>query len=198
MEMPDWLSGVTPAETSSGSAAAIPGEPAAGASESLTPGELPSWVQAMRPVESVIAETAGEVDDEQFVESQGPLAGFQNVLPFVPGLIAIRRPAAYSSKFQVNTGQQNNAALLEGLLSSESDAAKVKHRSRLHYNRFLRWMIALLLIVLVAIPIVLGSTLTPVNSLYPPELLAANEVINSLALQPECAGGVRLRTGLLR
>lgn len=183
MEMPDWLSGVTPSETAT-AAAQIPGEPAAGASESLSPSELPAWVRAMRPVESVIAETTGEMDDEQFVESQGPLAGFQNVLPFVPGLITIRRPAAYSSKLQVNTGQQNNAALLEGLLSSESDAAKVKHRSRLHYNKFLRWMIALVLIILVAIPIVLGSTLTPVNALYPPELLAANEVITALPSTP--------------
>jgi hypothetical protein len=183
MEMPDWLSGVTPAETAT-AAAALPGEPTAGGSESLTPGELPAWVQAMRPVEAVIAETAGDVDDEQFVESQGPLAGFQNVLPFVPGLIAIRRPGVYSSKLQVNAGQQNNAALLEGLLSTESDAAKVKHKSHLHYNKFLRWMIASLLIILVAIPIVLRSTLTPINNLYPPELLAANEVIKSLPSNP--------------
>ena len=183
MEMPDWLSGVTPAETAA-TVAALPGGPAAGGSESLTPGELPAWVQAMRPVEAVIAETAGDVDDDQFVESQGPLAGFQNVLPFVPGLIAIRRPGVYSSKLQVNAGQQNNAALLEGLLSTESDAVKVKHKSGLHYNKFLRWMIALLLILLVAIPIVLGSTLTPINDLYPPELLAANEVIKALPSNP--------------
>jgi hypothetical protein len=183
MEMPDWLSGVTPAEPAV-TATALPGGPAAGGSESLTPGELPAWVQAMRPVEAVIAETAGDVDDEQFVESQGPLAGFQNVLPFVPGLIAIRRPGVYSSKLQVNAGQQNNAALLEGLLSTESDAAKVKHKSGLHYNKFLRWMIALLLILLVAIPVVLGSTLTPINNLYPPELLAANEVIKALPSNP--------------
>ena len=134
----------------------------------------------MRPVEAVIAETGGDVEDEQFVESQGPLAGFQNVLPFIPGLIAIRRPSTYSSKLQVNSGQQTNAALLEGLLSSESDAARVKHVSGLHYNKFLRWMIALLLIILVAIPIVLGSHLTPVNSTYPRELVAANTVINAL------------------
>jgi hypothetical protein len=179
MEMPDWLSGMTPANAD---AAAVPaqGGPAISGTDSLTPGELPSWVQAMRPVEAVIAETAGDVDDEQFVESQGPLAGFQNVLPFVPGLIAIRRPAVYSSKLQVNSGQQNNAALLEGLLTSESQAAKIKHVSGLHYIKFLRWMIALLLIVLVAIPIVLGTQLTPVNTLYPRELLAANEVIKAL------------------
>jgi len=179
MEMPDWLSGVKPAEADRPVTLAQ-GESAAGGSESLTPGELPSWVQAMRPVEAVIAETGGDVEDEQFVESQGPLAGFQNVLPFVPGLIAIRRPATYSSKLQVNSGQQTNAALLERLLSSESDAAKVKHVSRLHYNKFLRWMIALLLFVLVAIPIILGTHLTPVNSTYPRELVAANAVINAL------------------
>ena len=183
MEMPDWLSGVKPAEASAAGTPAQ-GEPAAGAPESLTPGELPSWVQAMRPVEAVISETAAEADDEQFTESQGPLAGFQNVLPFVPGLIAIRRPAAYSSKLLVNTGQQNNAALLEGLLSSESEAAKVKPEGSLRYNRFLRWMIAALLFVLVAIPIVLGSQLTPVNPLFPPDLLAADNVINQLPANP--------------
>ncbi len=183
MEMPDWLSSVKPAEAS---AAALPaqGEPGAGAPESLTPGELPSWVQAMRPVEAVISETAGDVDDEQFIESQGPLAGFQNVLPFVPGLIAIRRPAPYSSKLKVNTGQQNNAALLEGLLSIESDAARVKPESSLRYNRFLRWMIAMLLIVMVAIPIVLGSQFTPVNPLFPPDLMAAEKIITDLPADP--------------
>ncbi len=183
MEMPDWLSGIKPAEAAAATAA-VSSETRVGTSDSLTPGELPAWVQAMRPVESVIAETAGDVDDEQFVESQGPLAGFQNVLPFVPGLISIRRPAVYSSKLQVNTGQQNNAALLEELLSSESDAAKVKHKSRLHYNKFLRWMIAALLIILVAIPIVFGSTLTPINTLYPPELKKAYEVIRDLPSNP--------------
>jgi hypothetical protein len=183
MEMPDWLSGVKPSEAG---AAAVPvqGEQGAVASESLTPGELPSWVKAMRPVESLIPDTAGDVEEEQFIESQGPLAGFQNVLPFVPGLIAIRRPGPYSSKILVNSGQQNNAALLEGLLSSESDAAKVKSGSGLRYNRFLRWMIALLLIVMVAIPIVLGSELTPVNSLYPRDLLAAHEIIAQLPAEP--------------
>jgi hypothetical protein len=45
-------------------------------------------------------------------------------------------------------------------------------------------MIALLLIVLVAIPIVLGTQLTPVNSLYPRELVAANTVINALPANP--------------
>jgi hypothetical protein len=179
MEMPDWLSGIKTGEMEK-PATPVQGESVAAGSESLTPSELPSWVQAMRPVEAVIAETGGDVEDEQFVESQGPLAGFQNVLPFIPGLIAIRRPATYSSKLQVNSGQQTNAALLEGLLSSESDAARVKHVSGLHYNKFLRWMIALLLIILVAIPIILGSHLTPVNSTYPRELVAANTVINAL------------------
>jgi len=182
MEMPDWLAGVKP--VAAAAAASATAEPAAAASESLTPGELPAWVQAMRPVESVISETAGDVEEEQFVESQGPLAGFQNVLPFVPGLIAIRRPGVYSSKLLVNAGQQSNAALLEELLSSESEAAKVKSRGGLHYNRFLRWMIAALLIILVSIPILLGSQLTPVNSLYPPDLLAAQKVINQLPASP--------------
>jgi hypothetical protein len=49
-EMPDWLSaGETTGETDSQKRESLPFD------ESISPADLPSWVQAMRPVESVIS-----------------------------------------------------------------------------------------------------------------------------------------------
>ncbi len=51
--------------------------------ESLAPVDLPSWVQAMRPVEAVITETRPSLADQP-VETQGPLAGLHGVIPIAP------------------------------------------------------------------------------------------------------------------
>jgi hypothetical protein len=173
MEMPDWLSDMQPSGADASVSAAKPVDQA-----SIAPTELPSWVQAMRPVEAVVPETDNV--EEQLVESQGPLAGIRNVLPMTAGLISIKRPVSFSSKLQVNENQQNNAALLESLLNPEAETSAVRTGQRPATMRILRWAIALFLFIFVAIPIVLGSKVTPTSNLYPPELITTVKTVNAL------------------
>ena len=56
MEMPDWLSRPEPGAAEAVAASRRPFHPSEG-DEALAPVDLPSWVQAMRPVEAVISET---------------------------------------------------------------------------------------------------------------------------------------------
>ncbi len=178
VETPDWLSKLSPDQAAQGKS------PAGGEGEqppdSLRPADLPSWVQAMRPVEAVVAEAnALPANENQEVEAQGPLAGLRGVLPSSPGLGSLRKPPAYSVKLQATDTQQRYAAHLEKLISAETESQGAK-RARPMSGALLRGIITLALILALGLPIATGLQLTPVNALYPPEMLAMTDLINAL------------------
>ncbi|MGE5071860.1 MAG: hypothetical protein ACM3MF_00390, partial [Anaerolineae bacterium] len=122
MQMPDWLSAVlptTPAGEEDAPAAAQEEEP-------IGPAELPSWVQAMRPVESVMdAATGGEED--ALTEKRGPLAGLRGVLPTIPGaVVPSSKPKPHSMKLDATEQQLAHAALLEQILAAETSPVPMK------------------------------------------------------------------------
>jgi hypothetical protein len=164
METPDWLSKLKPEKDEESVHA---GDADAAGLENLEVSELPSWVQAMRPVESVVAEARATTQEEApVIERSGPLAGLHGVLPAGPGLGAIRKPPAYSTILQVSEGQQRYAAALERLVSSETQPQVVK-TTRLTSNRFWRWLIAGLLILAVGFPLVIGIPITVPSTAQP-------------------------------
>lgn len=171
-ELPEWLSNVAPAEPKS--------EPQAAGSP-LAPGELPSWVQAMRPVESVLPEAQGAPTTPAGpAEQQGPLAGLSGVLPIVPGLGPSKRPAAYSNMLQASEDQQANAALLERLIASETEPKPLAPSSSIVLSqRVLRWTIAIILLLLVTLISLSGSQVTALPGL-PGETLAAINAVNAI------------------
>lgn len=168
--LPAWLADIQPGDEATGAPELPAGE------APISQGDLPSWVQAMRPVEA--AEVAG-ADEEQVVEKSGPLAGFSNVLPIGAGA-AMHRVSAYPNKLLLNEAQQSQVELLERQIASERKARPVPARARLTSNRMLRWGIAALLIAFVSLPILFQSQVTPGISLSPPELVATIKVINAL------------------
>jgi hypothetical protein len=177
METPEWLSRLKPEkaeEITSGGDAEI------STPENLEVSELPSWVQAMRPVESVVAEAKATLqEDAQVTELSGPLAGLHGVLPVSPGLGLLRKPPAYPTILQVTDSQQRYAAAFERLISSETQPQAAK-RGRLVSNRLWRWLIAGLLILAVGLPLSTRIPVTPASKLQPPEVLNAFTLIGSL------------------
>jgi hypothetical protein len=177
MEMPDWLSKLTPEKVEEKvpekeAGTSLPGD--------LEISELPSWVQAMRPVESVVSGTsATPQEDAQVAELSGPLAGLQGVLPAGPGLGSLRKPSAYSTVLQVSDGQQRYAASLERLISNETQPLAVRSE-RLGSNRLWHWLIAALLILAVGLPLITNIPITPAGGLQPPEMVDALALINNL------------------
>jgi hypothetical protein len=166
MEAPDWLSKLTPEQSPDSSASTEEQTPTA----EIEAAALPTWVQAMRPVESVVDETkAGSVEEEQITEQSGPLAGLIGVIPSGPGLGSFRKPPAYSVKLQVSDAQQRYISNFEGLIANETKTRLVKS-TRLVSNRLWRWAIALLLVLTVTFPF-----LTPQTRLTPPTTLMASD-----------------------
>jgi len=175
LDMPDWLSGFTPteAELKDAKTAEMPAE-----DDNIRPADLPSWVQAMRPVEDVMGEKIkDEGEAEQPVESVGPLAGLRSVLPAQSGAPSLHKPKTYSIKLQVDETQKAQAALLENILNSESTPQAVVPQPATLVIRPLRWAIAGILLVTVLLGALLqdlvGSPVFPA-----PDLLAGhNEIV---------------------
>jgi len=156
LDVPDWLSGFTP-DTEAGQ----PAETTAPQEADLSPVELPSWVQAMRPVESMLTGTESVDMDDEEIEQHGPLAGFRSVLPVASAAFAIRKPRAYALKLQVDETQREQAALLQQLLSSENESKTVAPTQEVSLLRPLRWILFAVLTLAVLIPAILGTRAFP-------------------------------------
>jgi hypothetical protein len=159
-EMPDWLarSETTADESVSGQSALPP----AASDESLAPVDLPSWVQAMRPMEAVISETvAGTADEPE--ETEGPLAGLRGVIPGM-AIGSSMRPKSISLKLQATDEQQASAALLEKILGSETSPRALMVPSFIASQQVLRWLLAGLFLTVLGVVIGLRSQMMPVSA----------------------------------
>jgi hypothetical protein len=174
-QMPDWLSQTEPGTAESASQQADISSTVS--DESLAPVDLPSWVQAMRPVESVISETTPSVADQP-TETEGPLAGLQGVIPMAP-IGSSRRPKAVSLKLQASDEQQASAALLEQILGTETSPRTLIASSFVAPQQWLRWVLTGLFLIVLSAVIFLRSQSMPVSASLPVEVGSlSNAVMN--------------------
>jgi hypothetical protein len=183
MQQPDWLSKLGPEKP----AEPAPAREAAPAEtelpESLEKGELPSWVQAMRPVADVVADAkieAAPPSSDLPVEERGPLAGLRGVLPAGIGMGVTRKPPTYSIKLQVGESQQKHSSRLEKSIASEGEPGALHIGERISSARILRWVIAAVLLVVVSLTIISGMDLGMTGVVYPPEMGAAMHLVSDL------------------
>lgn len=174
MEMPDWLSSESRGEEAPSTESVPPMETA---DESLSPVELPSWVQAMRPVDSAIDESAASAVDK-YVEREGPLAGFQGVIPAAP-IGSSLRPKPFSMKLQVTDEQQAGASLFEQIIAAETLPQPYKKEEAVSSQRLLRWVLSGLFLIVLSLVIGLGLQIMPI---FP-----AGELSNLVSNIPDAA-----------
>jgi hypothetical protein len=176
MQMPDWLSAVMPEQP----AAAENLPPAAQPQDSIGPAELPSWVQAMRPIESSMAASTGGQEDAS-PEERGPLAGLQGVLPVIPGAAApSSKPQAHSIKVDATEQQLAHAALLEQILSAETAPIPMRSGAMLRSQKGLRWVISVLLLLVVGSAVFTGTKSFPLPGAVPNETIGAIRAVESV------------------
>jgi hypothetical protein len=165
VEMPDWLSrpeaGTGESVSKQAGPAPVEGE------ESLAPVDLPSWVQAMRPVEAVISETASSAADQP-AETEGPLAGLHGVIPIAP-TGSVRRPKPVSLTLQASAEQQASALLLEQILGAETSPRTLVTSTVVTSQQWLRWALAAFFLLVLSGLILLRSQMMPVTAALPPE-----------------------------
>jgi hypothetical protein len=194
VEMPDWLS--RPEAETAEPISQQTGAPAAAADESLAPVDLPSWVQAMRPVEAVITETTPGVSDQP-AETAGPLAGLHGVIPIAP-VGSSRRPKPVSLTLQASDEQQASAVLLEQILGSETSPRALITSPVVTSQQWLRWALTGLLLLVLSAGIFLPSQTLPVSANLPNTVSgvsnavlrvpAASKILVVIDYEPSLAG----------
>jgi hypothetical protein len=146
---------------------------------SLAPVDLPAWVQAMRPVESVLPEAPGV--ESQPAEREGPLAGLRGVIPAAPIGSALR-PKPLSLKLQASDEQMAGAVLLEQILAGESNPRPLASRDVIASQRVLRWIVAGLFIFVLGAMMFLGTRAMPISADLPDRV---EFVSNAIATIPQ-------------
>lgn len=164
-DFPDWLGELSQSEEE-GSAE----EPAAGhipaftegAEEQLAPGELPSWLQAIRP-EGVLAEDdSGPINVlSKMEETSGPLAGLSGVLPAQPDAIQSVKPPVYSARLELTDSHSQHVTALEKMLAEESKPAEKQGAAAPLPARLLNSLMAIALFISVLFPLLNQSRLAP-------------------------------------
>jgi hypothetical protein len=122
-------------------------EPGAEGEEELTRADLPSWLQAMKPVGVTAAAAAltGESEPQQ-IEGAGPLAGLRGALPAEPDVSQAQKPPVYSIKLQVTEPQQAQAELLGSLVEAEGRPQALPRSPVIRSQDVVRLLFAVLLI----------------------------------------------------
>jgi len=147
LQAPDWLSG-SPSETTDQASDEAKPPAAAQTGEDIAPAALPSWVQAMRPVESALPSSIPQSSRDSLLEAGGPLAGLHGVLP-VGMFRPTSKPKTYSMKLNATSDHQTQAALLEQVLAAETVPIPMKAPSVIMSQRVLRWVIAVVMFLVV-------------------------------------------------
>lgn len=177
--MPDWLTEATPAAETESPTSPLPpvGTSAGEVEEALTPATLPSWVQAMRPVE---AAASGAAADEGTIETQGPLAGLSGLLTALPYIGPSSRPKTPAMKLDATNEQQNHGGLLEHILEAEVHPEPLPAASRLTAQRGLHLAIGLALFIALLAAVLGGTQILPLPLGWPPATAAAVQAVESI------------------
>ncbi|MCE7858740.1 MAG: hypothetical protein DYG86_03005 [Chloroflexi bacterium CFX2] len=162
-EMPDWLSNALETPVTPGAS-----EPGTG-SDALASNVLPSWVEAMRPMDQAIPGSSSLMSDQTF-EQRGALAGLQGVLPAGLGFAPTSKPKTYSNKLSVNDEQLKHAEIFEQVLAAETAPEMLVTERQIGASRGLRWAISAILIGVILTVTFLGTRFLSVPIGVPNEL----------------------------
>ncbi|MCC6148114.1 MAG: hypothetical protein IT308_11165 [Anaerolineaceae bacterium] len=124
--------------------------------DDLAPATLPGWLEAMRPVESLVDSQSQLVDEEQ-IEISGPLAGLPGVLPSEDLENQYRKPPVYSARLKATERQRAHAVILEGLLRTASTPQTVQKENLEAPRMLIRLGLAAILIFAILYPLLLGA-----------------------------------------
>ena len=177
-EMPDWLSDAMESP-------ATP-EPIIG-SDALAPNELPSWVEAMRPVEQTPNANEGMAlasalsgNNSEPAEVQGVFAGLSGILPVGAGFAPTSKPKVHSIKINADEDQLKQAGILEQILAAETSPVTLASENVMRSSRILRFGLAFVMVVSVFLFAFMGTQIFSMPVGVPNELKTAVSIVQSI------------------
>lgn len=176
--VPDWLGEVEQSEQS-GEETLKGRRPAAVPPPDLERATLPNWLEAMRPVDTFRSVVQIDAEDDQAVESVGPLAGLRGVLMAEPVVAMPRTSTVGAMQLEVSERQYAQAELLQQLIIEEESSEPAAPRKRIRLA-FFRWAIAAVTVVAAALPVLTGAPSFALPGLEPKELGALFDLVDRL------------------
>jgi len=122
--------------------------------EDIAPAELPSWLQAMRPIEAVTAPDSEESEAPVYTgekEKEGPLAGLSDVLPAETYVVSHTNKSLPVTGFELSEAQQTYTKILKTMVDTETTSPPVQRRKMALPQKMLRWVISFLMMTAVFI-----------------------------------------------
>lgn len=161
---PDWLAKAIPAEEAPSS----PAEP----EPAISPAELPSWLEALRPMDvTEPTEATGPVEDVSSADivTAGPLVGLRGVISPQSAAIRARKPPTYSIKLRVTDEQRARVEMMEALLADEEKPKPLPAPRAISSRNIFRLVIVIALLLPILWMVISGSrnTALPQSGNFP-------------------------------
>jgi hypothetical protein len=156
-----------------------------GEGETLSPGELPSWLQAIRPSEAFPDEdNRSEEMLPSSEETAGPLAGLIGVLPAEPEIVQFGKPPVFSARLDVTESQARHAAAFSQLVAAEGRPTEDQGHQVALPTRILNWVIAGAVFLAVMLPLIGRSQGTPRPEVDAAQFEPSTQVFNGIDVLP--------------
>lgn len=154
--------------------------------EELAPGEIPSWLEALKPAgleagQSTHTPTTQPSPIKESKEQEGPLAGLSGVLPVEPEITQIGRAKSHTGQLEISRSQRQHRVTLEEMIAGQSATSETLSQQVAGPMPWLRWLAAGALLLASLVPLLGESevaTLPPENAL--PEVSAVYDLIDAL------------------
>ncbi len=177
LSVPDWISQVSAESAPEAAAPAGAGE----AEANLAQANLPDWLEAMRPVESLAPDSAFQDRSDDRLEKAGPLAGLRGVIPVEASALELRKPPAYSLKIPIADDQQARLNILQELLGAEGSVVSQPARAVISSQLVLRLVVFALLVLASIVALWNGpQTPLPAADRISPEVAAVKQHVDSI------------------
>ncbi len=149
--------------------------------QEIQPGELPTWLKAMRPLEAV-APIISRTKENRQIEKSGPLAGLQGVLSSHQFNNLSAPPPIQSISVEISEKQKKQIEILDKIFSLEDEPiAKVKPRSN-PIEKIIQYVIPFALIVSIIYSYYFPSMNLNKPTIYPSETVRFATIVNGLLL----------------
>ncbi len=182
-ETPDWLSkveGGNPVTDPFFGKADTSNAFAPGTMDDVAPADLPSWVQAMRPVDTSVISGSQASTRSGASEAKGPLAGLQGVLPAM-SFLPTSKPRAYSIKLQATDEHQGHSALMEKIIEAETTPLPIVSIERVISQRGLRRSLFVIYALMIIAVLLVQTRIFSLPVAVPIEINSAISVAENIA-----------------
>jgi hypothetical protein len=161
---PEWLTKSMPESTS---------PPSPETEGGISPGELPGWLEALRPSEPLEPSTPVEDVSNADMVTAGPLMGLRGVISPHPSAIRARKPPTYSIKLRVTDEQKERVELMAAMLAAEEQPTPLSTQPVLSSRNIFRLVVGLALLLPIIWMIITGSQKT-----VPPQYTSVPGVVD--------------------